>query len=100
MNNLSLLYLVIVEDPTWEIYIILLDTINIVMVNEKHVNLLEVQTLNFHYPCLLLKIGLWNNISLWFEAKHKQFKGGGAFSSRKNILYTISAKNQLNICHH
>lgn len=52
-----------------------------------------------HYPALLVKIGPLNNLSsIRFEAKHKQFKANAnAISSRKNILYSLATKNQLNM---
>lgn len=54
-----------------------------------------------HYPYIMENVGPLINIwSMRFEAKHREFKiAAQAISSRKNICYTLTLKNQLKVAH-
>lgn len=125
VKNLSLIIgdLIPLGNPLWELYLTLLEIIEIV--TSKQITLECVELLRtvisehhslyiehfgrlkpkhhflVHYPSILQKIGPLNQISsIRFEAKHKQFKAAAnATNSRKNILYSLATKNQLNMCY-
>lgn len=54
-----------------------------------------------HYPFIMEKVGPLINIwSMRFEGKHREFKmAAQAITSRKNICYTLTLKNQLKVAH-
>ncbi|XP_031328618.1 uncharacterized protein LOC116159711 isoform X1 [Photinus pyralis] len=107
----------------WEMYLVLLEIIEIVtskvisandsellrtLIAEHHEIYIEFfgplkpkHHLMTHYPNLMHKIGpLIAVSSMRFESKHRQFKQtANSVSSRKNILYTLALKNQLRFCH-
>lgn len=123
VKNLSILVgdLIPYDNQVWDLYLCLVEIIDITTSKEiipADVDLLKtiiaehhslyIQLFGklkpkhhflVHYPRLLVKIGPVNNLSsIRFEAKHKQFKANAnATTSRKNILYSLATKNQLNM---
>lgn len=111
------------DDEVWKLYLILLEIMSIIMsstISKPQLNYLKylisehhsryISLFNdslkpkhhflIHYPTIISNVGPL--LPLWcmrFEANHKSFKTySHIITSKRNIPYTLSVKNQLNMC--
>lgn len=115
--------LVPLNNPLWNIYLLLCEIIDIIsskciteydhillrtLISEHHElyiehfgNLKPKHHFLIHYPYIMSVVGPLINISsIRYEGRHRLLKANAtAVTCRKNILYTLAIKNQLAYCH-